>query len=195
MQLFDVTVPSMPTVFAKVTIDRGIETLFPYGDYLFVGASDGVYIYDNTSKGSNPVFVSKFRHVTACDPVVVSGQYAYVTLSSEGALCGQGLNQMEVLDISDVTNPELVTTIAMQNPKGLGVESGLLFVCDGAAGLKIFNLADPANPGQPPSTDTSIDCYDLIPNQNSLVISDAGGILQYNYNDFERVSEINIEVE
>ncbi|MCH8332138.1 MAG: hypothetical protein IH946_12335, partial [Bacteroidetes bacterium] len=65
----------------RVWIGVNIETLFPYGDRLFIGSQTGMHIYDN-SDPSNPIFISEYEHVQACDPVVVRGDYAYVTLSS-----------------------------------------------------------------------------------------------------------------
>lgn len=180
LQLFHIANdPSTLSVYANVDIDREIETLFSANGHLFVGAATGVYIYDN-SDPSNPSYVSSLLHARSCDPVVVSGQYAYVSLRSGGGFCRRGQNSMDVIDISDIQNPVLLKTYAMQNPKGLGVEDGLLFVCDGKAGLKTFNLDDPANPVFS-RADTSLDCYDLIPNNSKLVVSDDSGILQFSY--------------
>ena len=38
IQLFDITDPSDPILWSNVRIDFDIETLFPYGDYLFIGS-------------------------------------------------------------------------------------------------------------------------------------------------------------
>ena len=43
-------------------------------------------IYDLTEE-QNPVCLSDFNHVRSCDPVVVQGDIAYVTLRS-GSFCG-----------------------------------------------------------------------------------------------------------
>ena len=204
LQLFNLaTDPAVPSVFANVYVGWDIETLYSTDKHLFVGASNGVYIFDNSDK-SNPIQVSKFLHVRSCDPVVVSNNFAYVTLRNGGGRCGQGENKMDVLDVSDIFNPVLIKTYAMQSPKGLGVFNDSLFVCDDVAGLKIYNIADRANP-KLSSTETSINCSDLIPyqknlnqnkNQNGLVISDESGILQFNYGSEQltKVSEIMIKV-
>ena len=80
VQLFDVTAPESPNPWIRVSVDRDIETLFPYGDYLLVGAADGLHIIDNTDK-ANPNYVVKFEHAQAKDPVVAMDGYAYVTVS------------------------------------------------------------------------------------------------------------------
>jgi len=169
--------PAQPTVYANLTIGWNIETLYSAKGHLFVGAQNGVYIFDNTTPG-NPQQVAKFLHVMACDPVVVSGDYAYVTLRSGGARCWGGtLNQLDVIDLKDMSNPTLVKSYAMENPKGLGVDDGSLYVCDGRAGMKTYDLSDPASPAYS-HTDTALDCYDLIPDSSFLVVSDANGIYQ-----------------
>jgi hypothetical protein len=179
LQLFDITEPSDPQPFAKVGVAWDIETIFSYQQALFIGGQQGVYIFDN-SDPSNPQQVSEFTHGNSCDPVVVSNDVAYITLRS-GNRCFRGTNVLDILDVSDIFNPQLVKTVAMQNPKGLGTDENRLFVCDGIAGLKTFDLADPLNPGLIGS-ETDLDCFDLIANNGLLIVSDNSGILQYQYN-------------
>lgn len=190
LQLFYIAPdPSTLSVYAKIHVDQNVETLFGANGHLFIGATNGVYIYDNSVK-SNPVQVSKLLHVISCDPVVVSGNYAYATLSSNASRCRAGESRMDVIDISDTHNPVLVQSHAMQGPKGLGIENGLLFVCDGKAGLKTYNVDVPGSPLYVRS-DTRVDCFDLIPNNNKLVVSDKSGILQFNY-DTIQLSELSL---
>ena len=68
----------------------------------------------------------------------------------------------------------------MQGPSGLGIDGDKLFVCDGIAGLKVF---DASNPLQISILETlpDLDCNDVIPHNNVLVVSDSLGLLQYNY--------------
>ena len=177
MHLFNLAdSPATPTVFANIDINWNIETLYSANNYLFIGAQDGVYIFNNDDP-SAPYQVSKFLHVAACDPVVAHGQYAYVTLHSRGSRCGQGVDRLDVLDLADITNPKLVKSYPMQSPKGLGVGGGMLYVCDDAAGLKSYDLTEPAAP-QFVHADTNLNCYDLIPDNNKLVVSDNEGIVQ-----------------
>lgn len=178
LQIFDISTPSRPAPWAKVRVGFNIETLFSYQSYLYVGASDGVYIYEN-SNPEFPEYVSLFRHFRGCDPVVVQGNYAYVTLRG-GGFCWGFANQLDVIDISVPSQPVLVKSYPMQGPQGLGIDGNLLFVCDGTAGLKVFDAMDPLQL-QPLQTIPDIDCYDVIPQQQNLVVSDDLGILQYNY--------------
>jgi hypothetical protein len=178
LQIFDISTPSSPEPWAQFWVGFNIETLFSYQSHLYIGANDGVYIYEN-SNPEFPEFVSLFRHFRGCDPVVVQGNYAYVTLRGSGA-CPGAVNQLDIIDISIPSQPTLVKSYPMQGPQGLGIDGNLLFVCDGIAGLKVF---DAVNPMQIQSLQTvaDLDCYDVIPLQENLVVSDELGILQYNY--------------
>ena len=117
-----------------------IETLFPYKDNLFIGGQNGMYIYDN-SDPSSPVYMSEFVHARACDPVFVEGSTAYVTLS-EGNTCANFVNQLDVIDISNLYQPTLIKSYSMYKPKGLSVHNNTLFLCDEKAGIKIFDTTD-----------------------------------------------------
>lgn len=175
VQLFDITQPSSPNPWARVRIDWDIQTLFPYGDYLLIGAADGLHILDNTDPAS-PRYIADFTHARADDPVVASDGYAYVTLKS---LAGGTVNdQLDVVDLSDMTAPRLVNTLAMQGPAGLAVADGRLYVCDGRAGIKIFELSDRTAPraigGIP-----DVDCRDIIVTGSLLVAITENAVLQY----------------
>jgi len=90
--IFSIANPSQVAYTTVVNMPQGItaETLYPYGDYLFIGTMQGVLIYNSTN-AAEPVFLSMYEHVVSCDPVVVNGQYAYVTLRT-GTRC-PGTNQ------------------------------------------------------------------------------------------------------
>ena len=128
LKIFDISEEQTPDFITQIYPGFGIETIFVKENYLFLGSRWGVYIYDITSKES-PVEVSFYSHVYSCDPVVVSGDYAYSTLNSTGP-CSRGSDQLDVIDISNINSPTNVFTIEMDSPKGLGISGNLLFVCD-----------------------------------------------------------------
>ena len=124
----------------KVDIGWGIETLFAYNDLLFVGSNSGVFIYDLQDPLS-PVQLSSLTHTTACDPVVVQGTTAYVTLRSGNACTGTD-NQLDIIDIANPRSPKLVKTYAMKNPHGLAIRGERLYICEGEYGFKILDAED-----------------------------------------------------
>ncbi|BDD00645.1 hypothetical protein PEPS_29250 (plasmid) [Persicobacter psychrovividus] len=168
---------------------RDMETLFPTEDYLFVGTMEGVSIYDLKNELSNFEEIGQFRHIRSCDPVVVQGNYAYSTLRS-GTVCGSTVNRLDVIDISDITNPQGVGAVQMSDPHGLGVDGNLLFVCEGAKGLKVFSLENPIEPILIKHFQ-NIHAYDLIPANKILIAIGDNGILQYDYTDPENIQQIS----
>lgn len=125
---------------SDLNLGWGIETIYPFGGHLFVGSQSGMFIVDISSPGQ-PLLLSEFRHANACDPVVTDGTYAYVTLR-DGNFCEGFENQLDVVDIRDLRNPQLVKSYPMTNPHGLAVRDNRLFICDGRDGLKMFSSED-----------------------------------------------------
>ncbi|MEP1782477.1 hypothetical protein [Reichenbachiella sp.] len=193
LKLFDITITDSPVEGNSVDLGWGIETIFPYGDKLFFGARSGMHIYDN-SNPSEPVFVSTYAHVNTCDPVVVQGDLAYVTLRN-GTECETFTNQLDVIDISDVTNPELLISHDMQNPHGLGINGDCLFIAEGDHGLKVFNAADPLLIGDRLTAHhENVHALDVIPLDDVLFMIGNDGLHQYSYdcqNVFNYLSTIS----
>ena len=198
MVVYDITDEENPKRVNEIPMDFAVETIFPHEGQLFIGGTEGMYIYDNTDP-ANPRFLSKFEHAVACDPVVVAGNHAYVTLRSGGP-CDRAINQLDVVDISDIKNPTLVKNYQMHNPHGLSVQENTLFLCDGNQGLKVFDVT---NKGMILDNLKFADrnirkAYDVIPNPDNgtLIVVGKEGIFQYDAmdpNNLERISEITIE--
>jgi len=187
IQLVRIDDPANPSLWSTVDVGWGIETIFPYGDYLFIGSTTGMFIYDNTDP-ENPRQLSAFAHVTSCDPVVAQGDYAYVTLRA-GSFCGGGVNRLDILDITDLTDPQMVETYAMQGPYGLGIDGSTLFVCDGRAGLKVYDATDPENIDLL-AFETANETYDVILIPPLAIVVGPDGLDQYDYTDVATTGEL-----
>ena len=79
LKSYDISDQLNPVYKEDVNLGWGIETIFPYNGNLFIGAQSGMHIYNLDNKES-PEWVSTYEHMTSCDPVVVQGDYAFVTL-------------------------------------------------------------------------------------------------------------------
>jgi hypothetical protein len=185
--------PIFPEPKTEIELGWGIETLFPHNNNLFIGSQRGMHIY-NLDVPSEPKFVSTYEHITSCDPVVVSENIAYVTLRS-GTNCRNGVNELHLIDISDLKNPTLINKEAMTNPHGLGVDSKYssktLFVCDGDAGLKVLDVTNPLNV-QKIGADSTINGYDVIAHQDILMMIGKNGLYQYSYQDPQNLQLLSI---
>jgi hypothetical protein len=195
MNVLDISELYNPKHLKTLNVGWGLETIFQYKNNLFIGSQTGMYIY-NITNPANPEQLSVFDHLRSCDPVVVDDDYAYVTLRS-GTRCMNGNNQLDIIDISDLSYPKLVKSYNMTNPHGLGIDNKILFICDGSAGLKIYNASNPME-----ITDNNIasypdiNAYDVIPLGGTLMLTAEEGIYQYEYSNLKNIkflSKITIE--
>lgn len=185
LQVFDITNLSNPQKLNSHHVGWQIETIFNKEGYLYLGSAAGMFIY-SLEDPAFPAYMSEISHVLGCDPVVVANDIAYVTIRG-GNLCGQNLNQLEVIDVSDKTNPQLLQVYEMDGPYGLGVREDKLFVCDGSSGLKIY---DATNTPELVLKDhfPDVNAYDVIPTENVLVLIGENILRQYSYKN----NEINL---
>ena len=180
MAIFDISNLADPFLEATQYAGWNIETMFQADGYLYLGSTNGMYIY-SLSNPSNPVYISEFVHWEGCDPVVVDGDYAYLTLRG-GNLCGQEESVLEVIDVSNKSNPQLVESYTLENPYGLGIKEDLLFVCDGTAGLKVFDKSNPLNL-EMTTQYPNIQSKDVIALENVLLIIGEEILYQYEYTE------------
>jgi hypothetical protein len=97
-------------------------------------------------------------------------------------------NQLDVIDISDITSPKLLKSYPMFNPHGLGIDNGILFICDGADGLKIYDATNPlAIQSNMIAHFPGIDTYDVIPLGEILLLIGQDGLFQYDYSDLQNI--------
>lgn len=190
LKTVDISKPDKLSVVDSVDVPRTMETLFKLGSKLFVGTTTGMLIYDITV-ASKPLQISSYDHITSCDPVVADEHYAYVTLRS-GTRCANGRNLLDVIDISSITNPYLVKSYPLYNPHGLGIDGNLLFICDGKAGLKIYDRSDPmAIITNQLAHYPDIDTFDVIPINGILMLIGRDGIFQYDYSNPLNIKQLS----
>ena len=178
MAIFNIQNLAEPVLTNTQYAGWNIETMFQAEGYLYLGSTNGMYIY-NLVNPSSPEFVSDFKHWEGCDPVVVDGDYAYLTLRG-GNLCGQLESVLEVIDISDKTNPTLAARYNLENPYGLGIKNDMLYVCDGTAGLKLFER-ETSEDLRLVNSLKDIQAKDVIPLEKSLIMIGEKTLYQYEY--------------
>ncbi|MFW6157271.1 MAG: LVIVD repeat-containing protein [Balneolaceae bacterium] len=173
-----------PSQRGDENVGWAIETIFSADSSLYIGSASAMYIYDISSPAT-PKQLSTYTHLTACDPVVVEGDLAYVTLRA-GDRCPRGVNRLEVIDVEDRTLPNKIAQYEMKSPHGLGIDDGRLFISEGEHGLKIMDAEDPYNIKQVQHIE-DIKTFDVIPFNNVLMVTGNDGILQYDYSDLNNV--------
>ncbi|MDP4224403.1 MAG: hypothetical protein Q8868_13935, partial [Bacteroidota bacterium] len=194
LKIFDITNKTSPVKAGDFYPGWNIETMFLSGSYMFLGTTTGMVIYD-ISIPLSPTSRTFFTHARSCDPVIVDDTIAYVTLRS-GTTCGGNVNCLDIVNIRNIAQPSLVYSYGMTNPHGLGKDGNLLFICDGNAGLKVFDASDPLLTGSRLLyTYPNINAYDVIPIGDVLVLIGDNGLYQYDYSNIQNITLLSkIEV-
>ena len=189
IKIFDVNDEKNPIYKADQQFGTGIETIFPLGNTLFIGSENGMYIYDVTDP-LLPRQESVYTHILSCDPVVANDKFAYVTLNTGATRCFRGLNQLEIIDISNKTAPRLLQTLPMVQPKGMALSGNNLFVCDDK--VKWFDATN--SPTLTPKGIINVKAHDAIAIGNILMLVGENGLQQYDFSGAEAkfLSQINI---
>lgn len=177
---------TLDAVYA-LAIPSDIETIHAQGDYLYLGAQTGMHIY-SLQNPAEPAFIFTYEHIRSCDPVVVRGNRAYVTLRSSSACGGNDRNNLEVIDIEDPYRPTLLKAYRLTAPRGLSIDGNLLFVCDES--LKVFDVSIDTQASL--LAETVVDePYDVIASNGLATVTSAQGILQYRYGNGQALTLVS----
>jgi hypothetical protein len=194
LKTFQVKTDGSLTKKDSLFVSWGMETMFILNNTMFLGSQSSMFIYDLSNLPSVN-FLSAFSHFTSCDPVIADERFAYVTLKV-GGTCGRGQNLLQVIDISNIKSPVLKNTYQMTSPQGLGKDDDILFICDGDAGLKIFDASQPDIRLPLLAQFKDINAYDVIPVNNNLFLIGEDGFYQYDYSNLNNIvllSKIGIQ--
>lgn len=187
--VFNIKTLNKPTQQTKINLGWGIETIFPYKDKLFIGSNTGMYIFDNKNP-EKPERLSIFQHARACDPVIVHNDIAYVTLRT--GWCGTSPNQLDVINVANLTSPSLIKSYQMQNPAGLGIDFPNLFVCESQYGLKSFDASSATNITLQQHIE-KIDAYDVISLEGKhLLMVGKDGLYQYDTSNPKGLKQLSV---
>lgn len=188
MSIFNLAGDKPEKAVENMYIGGSVETIFSYKDCMFMGTPTGMIIY-SVANPLKPEYQSMMWHVYGCDPVVVENDIAYVTVHS-GNNCGQNFNELIILNVKDVKNPQPIVSYTMTKPKGLGIDNGTLFLCDD--GLKIYNAEDPQTlMANRLAHYSGMEGYDVIPHDNVLMMIADDGIYQYDYSNLKEIKQLS----
>jgi hypothetical protein len=173
-----------PVLVSTMNAGWDIETIYPLKDKLFLGSMGGIFIF-NISNPAAPVAEGNFVHARACDPVVADNKYAFITLRA-GTDCGPVDDELQIVDVTNLTSPTLLKAYPMTNPYGLSKDGNHLFICDGTGGLKVYDASDPGDL-QLIKTISGMDTYDVIAYNNIALVVAKDGLYQYDYSDINNI--------
>jgi hypothetical protein len=180
LKAFDISSNITPVYKSKTEIGINIETIFPYQDKLFIGSSSTMYVY-SLSDPTRPTQLGKAEYTIrmSCDPVVARDSVAYATLRATGP-CGGSGSALVVYNIKNISSPQLMRSVFLTTPYGLGIRNNSLYVCEGLQGIKVFNITkayDPIQVSDIRANNTTF--YDVIPYANILIAQVNDGFILY----------------
>ena len=140
LKIIDITNPTAPVLLSSLALAGYGEGLAVSGNYVYVTAGgSGMEVIDITDPAA-PASVAVVIGGSAgpwAEGINVSGSYAYL---------GNG-GGTEIFDISDPTNPTLVSTIPNDGwIQDVMPISNYLYVCVYSVGIDIVDISDPGNP-------------------------------------------------
>ncbi len=185
LNVFDISVLNKTTFSNIVNVASwNIETIFPFGNKLFIGSQSGMFVY-NIKNPDHPALDGQFGHVQSCDPVIADNSYAYVTLRS-GSRCQGFTNELDILKLNNFIDPQLIKTYSLTNPRGLSKDGNLLFICDGPGGLKIYDAKDVNNLKLIKQV-SDAETNDVIAYNKIALVVATDGLYQYDYTDVNNI--------
>jgi hypothetical protein len=179
LKVFDISNAAQPQYKRTVTVGFEIETIYPFGDKLFIGSTSEVHIFsinDPSTPQKLSVAISP-NIIRRCDPVVAKDTVAFATLRTNGP-CGGVNSVLAVYNIKDIINPVQVLQYPVNEPYGLGYSGDVLYVCDRYNGLMVFDISQPYNPVWITNVN-DVQPLDVIPYDNVLVVWTSTGMNLY----------------
>lgn len=186
LNIMDISQRNNPVQKGSVSVGWDVETIFPYENKLYIGAGSSMRVLD-IKDPVNPVQLSWNGHWCSHDPVIVDGNFAYVTLHAANT-CSGTINQLEVYDLSNELSPVLSKTYSMKYPQGLSKDGNLLFVCDD--GLKVYDATIPTQLVLKAQLRAG-DAYDVIAQHGNAIVTGKQGVYQFNYTDPSHIYQIS----
>ena len=190
---FDVKDPKNPREIDKQTVGFRIENIFHQSGVLFIGSPQALHIYKIDDNGipreQSQTNYFDDRDVTPCEPVIVQGNIAFVTLSTSiSGRCGRRsrVNELRIYDVSDISKPVLLSQTRLEQPKGLGIDGNYLFVCEEQNGVAVLDVSDRSKPVIIDRLE-KFPSYDVIADEGLLMVVCPKEIRQYDYTDIHDI--------
>jgi hypothetical protein len=177
---FDISDPSAPAMYGKYSYSA--DTLFTIGQTEYVLSGYSVN-FDSLPKPyfekSNTLTAVLPAHIAALPQTLFLLRHNAFSTSATCAKSVDSINALETDGLSGASDATLLDRISLTDPQDITINGSTLYVLDGAAGLKIFSLADPKHPSLV-TTNAAIQGYHMdVTNQSTLIVHTINGLMQY----------------
>jgi|GEM_PF-2408447 len=193
LRTFSLANPAQPQLQSDQNAGNPIERIEAFGSGLLVRTPAGLQVY-NLNNAAQPSYSGAFPLATPCDQVVADGSFAWVVVRG-GSGCGSTTSKVDVVNIANLSSPQLVRSYTLNNPFYLAADSAHLFTCDAQDGIRYYDATNPANlmlrqhvPG--------VYAFGAIARGGYLLVASLDGLYQYRYgatNQLEYLSRIAIQ--
>lgn len=138
LKIIDVSDVTNPVEVGAYYLDPlfSMDIQFPYA---YLPTSLGKLYVIDISDPTNLEKVGVYQSENSIEKVVVSGQYAYVI-----GIDSQSQNFVEIVDISDPTNPIRESSTSVDAAMGMAIKEKYMFITNGD--LQIFDVSNPTSP-------------------------------------------------
>lgn len=200
LKVFNLSSPDKPVFEKEVEIGRDIETIFGFKNYLYIGSTSAVYIY-NIDNPTDPTQVTMIQHLLSCDPVIANDTIAFSTIrsTSECRWDTWSVNELLVLDVSNMNNVHQTHSYQLNfSPYGVGMKDTVFFLCKGDEGVILYDIRELAKPQyfslanvNSINSITGIDAFDVIVHNNLLIVVGADGMHIYDITDVRNIQKLS----
>jgi hypothetical protein len=136
VDILDISDISNPKKISTIHIQDGAFGIYVEGDVAYIAGETGLTITD-VGDPEHPEIIGSFYDGGVNRNVRIRGSYAYVTDYEDG---------LEIVDISDLSNPVMVGRYSLGDTRGVEVAGDIAYVTSPGTGLRVLNISNPADP-------------------------------------------------
>ncbi|MEN9345290.1 MAG: hypothetical protein RLZZ60_759 [Bacteroidota bacterium] len=109
-----------------------------------------------------------------------------------GTVCNQfGQSALFIHDVTDKTAPRLEFNLTLDQPKGLGIDGNLLFICQGNKGMAVYNWDESNKKLSYLYQKIDLYAFDVITGNNTLIVAADNGLYLYDYTDPNNIKRLS----
>ena len=186
MTLYDVSEAQRAVLMTRVSVEKNVTTLFTNSNHLYIGSDDTLKVYD-AQLPTLPKDIGTISFTQSCGNLLIQDDLLYLTLNSHCKEQANTLNELRIFSLKNPAKLEEITRVGMYEPTAIAIDKEKLFVCDGRAGLKLFDVnVSEVNQTinvklERKDVEFDVNCTQMLADDNILVVTTPNGVKEYDY--------------